>query len=136
MNKEKIYVSNTEEFSKIYNSYNRARKQKGTIDTLEKMLKTFYFSDDILDELSKSFISELEWMILTENQILSEAFMTKHSDYVDWVMIASWQKFSEQFFYDNYLNLSSWIYLVLENDKLDWKKNENFVLFLKINGLE
>ncbi len=135
MRREKKYISDMNEFIDINRHY--TLNNRSVIDNLKKMkkmLKAFYFSDEILDLLSQTFVSELEWMILIEHQELSESFMRKHKDEVDWVMIASYQNFSEQFFYDYYLYFSKWVYLVKDNKRLIWKRNKTFKLFLKING--
>jgi hypothetical protein len=43
----------------------------------------------------------VDWVRISEYQIISEEFIREHKDLVDWDLISIYQKFSESFFHEH-----------------------------------
>lgn len=107
-------------------------------DALDELSKNKYNIKDCayLSKLSEEFIDrhkdELNWNYVSSFQKLSEEFIESHLDYVDWGCISSYQKLSEEFI-EKYANKIDWKFII-RNTKIHFSndfiiKHKDFIDF-------
>ena len=82
----------------------------------EGILFNYKFNEDQLEEIIPYFTDSC-WGILTQNNPLSESFMTKHSDKIEWNSVWDCQIVSEKFTVRNIAKINWYSLSISDNIK-------------------